>query len=187
MAKARHKAVFLDRDGTISRDVPYCSCPEDFELLPMVAEGIKLFNDYGFKVVVVTNQSGVGRGYFSETMLTRIHRKMLDELKKSGVTIDAIYYCPHRPDDNCDCRKPNPKMILQAAQALKIDLERSYIIGDSDTDIQMGDKAGCQTILINTEGMDREDACLSVKPDYITRSVFAAARLIIAAEIQGSG
>ena len=139
-----HKAVFLDRDGTIARDVPYCSRPEDFELLPGAAEAIRLLNEYGFKVVIVTNQSGIARGYFTERMLARIHDKMQKELAKQGAHVDAIYYCPHHPDDNCDCRKPKPKMVLQAAVDLDIDLNQSYVIGDSEMDIELARRAGCK-------------------------------------------
>ena len=143
-----NKAVFIDRDGTISRDVPYCSRPEDFELLPQVAEGIRLLNEHGFKVVVVTNQSGLARGYFTEEILAKIHDKMRDELAQYGAHIDAIYYCPHHPDDNCACRKPKPKMAFQAASDLNINLRLSYVIGDSDTDVEMGRRAGCKAALI---------------------------------------
>jgi len=139
-----HKAVFLDRDGTIARDVPYCSRPEDFELLPGVVEGIKLLNEHGFKVVVVTNQSGIGRGYFTERMLAEIHDKMITQLAEHGAHMDAIYYCPHHPDDNCDCRKPKPKMVFQAALDLDIDLNQSYVIGDSEMDVELARQAGCK-------------------------------------------
>ena len=139
-----HKAVFLDRDGTIARDVPYCSRPEDFELLPDAAEGIKLLNEHGFKVVIVTNQSGIARGYFTEVILARIHEKMVTELAEQGAHIDAIYYCPHHPDDNCDCRKPKPKMVIHAAQDLDIDLSQSYVIGDSEIDTELARQAGCK-------------------------------------------
>lgn len=139
-----HKAVFLDRDGTIARDVPYCSRPEDFELLPGAAEGIKLLNEHGFKVVVVTNQSGIARGYFTERMLAEIHDKMITQLAEHGAHVDAIYYCPHHPDDNCDCRKPKPKMLFQAALDLDIDLSQSYVIGDSDMDVELARRAGCK-------------------------------------------
>jgi histidinol-phosphate phosphatase family protein len=138
-----NRAVFIDRDGTIARDVPYCSRPEDFELLPGAAEGIRTLNQHGFKVIVVTNQSGIARGYFTEEMLTQIHQKMLRELAKHGAHIDAIYYCPHHPDDGCDCRKPRPKLVLQAAEELNIDLSQSYIIGDSEMDIELAKQAGC--------------------------------------------
>lgn len=139
-----HKAVFLDRDGTIARDVPYCSRPEDFELLPGVAEGIKELNKHGFKVVVITNQSGIARGYFTEEMLARIHDKMLKELAQQGAQVDAIYYCPHHPDDNCDCRKPKPEMVFEAARDLDIDLSQSYVIGDNEMDMELARRAGCR-------------------------------------------
>jgi len=139
-----HKAVFLDRDGTIARDVPYCSRPEDFELLPGAAEGIKLLNEHGFKVVVVTNQSGIARGYFTERTLAEIHDKMITQLAEHGARVDAIYYCPHHPDDNCDCRKPKPKMVFQAARDLDIDLSQSYVVGDSEMDVELARQAGCK-------------------------------------------
>jgi histidinol-phosphate phosphatase family protein len=140
-----HKAVFLDRDGTIARDVPYCSRPEDFELLPGATEGIKLLNEHGFKVVVVTNQSGIARGYFTERTLAEIHDKMITQLAEHGAHVDAIYYCPHHPDDNCDCRKPKPRMVFQAARDLDIDLSQSYVIGDSEMDVELARQAGCKT------------------------------------------
>jgi histidinol-phosphate phosphatase family protein len=139
-----HKAVFLDRDGTIARDVPYCSRPEDFELLPGAAEGIKLLNEHGFKVVIVTNQSGIARGYFTEKMLAEIHDKMITQLAEHGAHVDAIYYCPHHPDSNCDCRKPKPKMVLQAARDLDIDLSQSYVVGDSEMDVELARQADCK-------------------------------------------
>ena len=139
-----HKAAFLDRDGTIAKDIPYCSRPEDFELLPGAAEGIRLLNEHGFKVVVVTNQSGIARGYFTERMLAKIHDKMQRELAKHGAYVDAIYYCPHHPDDNCECRKPKPKMLFQAAADLAIDLSQSYAIGDSEMDAELARQAGCK-------------------------------------------
>jgi len=143
-ARSVNRAVFIDRDGTINRDVPYCSRPEDFELLPGAAEAIRLLNEHGFKVVVVTNQSGIARGYFTEEMLARIHDKMRRELARHGARVDAIYHCPHHPDDNCDCRKPKPKMVLQAAKDLDIDLSQSYVIGDDQKDIELARQAGCR-------------------------------------------
>ena len=183
MAKARNKAVFLDRDGTISRDVPYCSRPEDFELLPRVAEAIKLLNEHDFKVVVVTNQSGVGRGRFTEDMLAKIHHTMVEELAKSGAVIDAIYYCPHHPDDNCECRKPKPAMILQAARDLNIDLRQSYFVGDSDLDIGAGKRAGCLTMLIATTEK-KSDTIAEHSPDAVSPNLYEAAKWVIARSAQ---
>ena len=178
MEKKINKAVFIDRDGTIAKDVPYCSNPEHFELLPEVAEGIRRLNNHGFKVIVVTNQSGIARGYFNEDMLSRIHDKMHSELAKSDAHVDAIYYCPHHPDDNCECRKPKSKMLLQAASDLNINLEQSYVIGDNDMDIEMGKNVGCKTILIARKNKEREsDKVLC--PDYVTSSVSTAAQWII--------
>lgn len=138
-----NRAVFIDRDGTIAKDVPYCSRPEDFELLPGAAEGIKLLKENGFLVIIITNQSGIARGYFTEETLAKIHQKMQMELAQYGACVDAIYYCPHHPDDGCDCRKPKPKLVLQAARDLNIDLSQSYVIGDSEMDIELAKQAGC--------------------------------------------
>lgn len=175
-----NKAVFIDRDGTIARDVPYCSRLEDFELLPEAAEGIKLLNKHGFKIVVVTNQSGISRGYFSKETLAAIHDKMQCELAKLGARVDAIYYCPHQPDDNCECRKPKPRMVHQAASDINIDLGQSYVIGDNDMDIEMGKNVGCKTILIGDKNRQREMDKQMPCPDYTAPSVSAAARWIIA-------
>ena len=143
-----HRAVFLDRDGTINRDVPYCRRPEDFELLPTVAKGIRLLNKHGFKLVVVTNQSGIARGYFTEAMLQKIHRKMLADLALKGAFIDAIYYCPHHPDDGCSCRKPGTALFHQAETELDIDLASSYIIGDKLLDITAASGLECKAALV---------------------------------------
>lgn len=169
-----YRAVLIDRDGTINRDVPYCSRPEDFELLPMAAEGILLLKEYGFKVVVVTNQSGIARGYFSVEMLNRIHSKMCVELAAKGAAVDAIYYCPHHPDDHCRCRKPQPTMAFQAARELNLELSSSYVIGDSDTDIQMGKAAGCRSVLVSYGSKMN-----AVQPDYVALTVYDAARWIL--------
>lgn len=140
----RNRAIFIDRDDTINKDVPYCSKPEDFVLLPGVGPGIRLLREAGFKIVVVTNQSGIARGYFTHEILKSIHAKMRADLGAHNAFIDAILYCPHHPDENCDCRKPMPKMIFDAALELNIDISQSYIIGDSDKDLEMGQNAGCK-------------------------------------------
>ncbi len=137
------RAVFIDRDGTIGRDVPYCSRPEDMEILPGVAEGLKLLNERGFKVVVITNQSGIARGYFTAEMLAKIHERLIADLTRSGAHVDAIYYCPHHPDEGCECRKPHPGLLFRAASDLALDLSRSYMIGNTETDMETGRRAGC--------------------------------------------
>ncbi len=146
-----YRAVFLDRDGTIARDVHYCRRVEDFEILPRVPEAIRLLNQEGYKVVVVTNQSGIARGYFSEATLSLIHRKMITTLEQGGARIDAVYFCPHHPDEGCDCRKPSPALIIRAAADIGIALDRSYMIGDDPKDVKAGRTAGCRTVLLTAD------------------------------------
>ena len=171
-----NRAVFLDRDGTMAEDVNYCARPEDFELFPNTARAIKLLRESGFKVIVVTNQSGIARGYFTEETLAQIHEKMKEELAKEGAWVDGVYYCPHHPDDNCDCRKPKPKLVLQAAKEHDIDLKHSFVVGDLEMDIGLGKAAGCRTILIspNPGNDDRKQ----MAPDYTTVDLYHAARWI---------
>ena len=167
-----NRAVFLDRDGTMAKDVHYCSRPEDFELFPNTAKAIKLLNDHSFKVIVVTNQSGIARGYFSEEMLAQIHEKMSKELAKKGGRVDAIYYCPHHPEANCDCRKPKPKLILQAVRDFDIDLKHSFVVGDLQIDVDLGRAVGCKTILVRGRDM-------SINPDAMVSDLVAAAWQIL--------
>jgi histidinol-phosphate phosphatase family protein len=144
------RAIFLDRDGTIARDVHYCRRPQDFEILPTVPEAVRLFNANGFKVVVVTNQSGLARGFFTEETLSLIHKKMKDELAKAGARIDAIYYCSHHPNDGCSCRKPGTALFELASREMKIDLTRSFVVGDTEMDVKAGQAIGAGTVLVTT-------------------------------------
>ena len=170
-----NKAVFLDRDGTMAKDVHYCRRPEDFELFPDTAKAIKFLNERGFKVIIITNQSGIARGYFTEETLAEIHDKMKRELAKEGAYVDAIYYCPHHPDDNCECRKPKPKLVLQAVKEHNIDLKQSFVVGDLQMDIDMGKAVGCKTILIsNPPSLDSE----KTKVDATARDLLEAAQII---------
>jgi histidinol-phosphate phosphatase family protein len=172
-----YRAVFLDRDGTMNQDVPYCRRPEDFELFPNTARAIKRLNESGYKVIIITNQSGVARGYFTEETLARIHQKMRDQLAEGDAHIDGIYYCPHHPDDNCDCRKPKPKMVLQAVQEHDVDLKRSFMVGDKALDIQLGQNVGCRTVLIPSDPGETEPEPCS--PDYTAADLYQAALWII--------
>lgn len=173
-----NRAVFIDRDGTMARDVSYCCRPEDFDLFPATAKAIKLLSEHGFKVIVITNQSGVARGYFSEETLAEIHRKMETELAKEGIRVDGIYYCPHHPDDNCQCRKPKPGLVLQAAEDHDIDLERSFVIGDMPLDVAMGKAVHCRTVLIAIT----EDQCSGPSPDHVASDLYEAARWVVSQE-----
>jgi D-glycero-D-manno-heptose 1,7-bisphosphate phosphatase len=135
-------AVFLDRDGTINEEMGYINHPDRFIIFPYVAESIKIFNELDLKVIVVTNQSGVARGYFSESLVKELHLKLQEKMSHEGAKIDAIYYCPHHPKEDlgqyksdCNCRKPKPGMILKAMKEHDIDLHSSYMIGDRYKDI----------------------------------------------------
>lgn len=179
-----YKAVFVDRDGTINRDVPYCSRPEDFELLPTVAEGIRLLNEHGFKVVVVTNQSGIARGYFTEQMLTKIHQKMRDDLAKEGAFMDAVYHCPHHPEDGCECRKPNTGLFHRAAAELQLDLASSYIVGDKLLDVAAAKGLNCKIVLVPSSepeiSLVREKRFQQIGADKISSDFYTAAAWIVA-------
>jgi D-glycero-D-manno-heptose 1,7-bisphosphate phosphatase len=135
-------AVFLDRDGTINEEMGYINHPDRFIIFPYVADSIKIFNRLKMKVIVVTNQSGVARGYFTESLVIDLHEKLKKDMSEQGAKIDAIYYCPHHPKEgqgtykqNCDCRKPKTGMVLKAIREHKIDLQKSYMIGDRFKDI----------------------------------------------------
>lgn len=170
-----NKAVFLDRDGTMAENIGYCRSPEDFRLLSRTVEAVKLLNQHAFKLILITNQSGIGRGYFTEGALARIHRKMKEELAREGAYVDAIYYCPHHPDDDCDCRKPKPKLVLRAAKEHDIDLKRSFIVGDEPKDIELGRAVGCRTILVKTPPSISEE---TAKPDMVVADLYEAAQMI---------
>jgi histidinol-phosphate phosphatase family protein len=161
----------------MAKDVHYCSRPEDFELFPETANAIKLLNEHGFKVIVITNQSGIARGYFTEEMLAKIHEKMKGELAKEGAWVDAIYYCPHHPDDNCDCRKPKPTLVFQAVKDFDIDLERSFVLGDLQMDIDLGKAVGCKTLLVSNSASVGD--INSAKPDAVVPDLLEAARTIL--------
>jgi D-glycero-D-manno-heptose 1,7-bisphosphate phosphatase len=140
--------VFLDRDGTLIDDVGYISDPEDVRLVPGAAEALRALRDDGFALVVVSNQSGIGRGVTTQEQADAVHRRFLEELERAGAGIDAAYYCPHTPEDGCTCRKPLPGLILDAARELELDLERSTMVGNSDVDVAAGGAAGTRTILL---------------------------------------
>lgn len=147
-----NRGMFLDRDGVInevlSKRVKFVNKPDDFYLLKGVGEAIKAFNDMEFSVFIVTNQGGIGLGYMEEAALTAIHNKMEADLATFGAVIDAIAYCPHKPHDNCPCRKPKPHMILNLAEKYHIDIAESYVVGDRKPDIVAGKQAGTKTVLL---------------------------------------
>ena len=159
----KQKAIFLDRDGTINKYVGFLRNIDDFELLPTASEAIKQINRSGYLAIVVTNQPVIARGEVTFAELDEIHNKMETLLGKDGAYLDGIYFCPHHPDSgfegevkelkfDCDCRKPKPGMLLQAAKDFNIDLEQSYMIGDGEHDRGAGEAAGCKTKIIPTDG-----------------------------------
>ena len=135
----------------MAKDVPYCSRPEDLKLFPGVGRSIKDLNDAGYLVILVTNQSGVGRGYFSLEMLDKIHEKLRADIAEEGGRLDAVYFCPHHPDDKCACRKPQLGLIQRATQDFDIDIAGSFVIGDSEHDVEMGKRAGCRTFRVSAD------------------------------------
>ena len=172
-----NKAVFLDRDGTINVDKPDIYRVEGFELIPKAAQALKRLK--GYKIIVITNQGKIGRGICTEKDVEKLNDYMRRLLKKQGVVIDGIYYCPHHPDEGCDCRKPNTKLIKKAAEDFKIDLTKSFMVGDKTSDIKLGQNVGCRTILVKT-GSAGKDGRHEVKPDYIAEDLDEAVKWIVA-------
>ncbi len=152
----KQRAVFLDRDGTLVHPKHYPSSPADLLLYNNIGQGLRNLQLLGFRLVVITNQSGLARGYFTYADLQCMHNYLMSELEQLGVGLDAIYYCPHHPDGvspelaiRCDCRKPQPGMLLRAAADLDLDLNDSWFVGDILDDIEAGNRAGCRTILVD--------------------------------------
>ena len=151
------RAVFIDRDGTLSEEVGYINHPERFRLFPYSAQAIKHLNDNGWLAIVTTNQAGVARGYFSEEMIQTVHKALEQELTAAGARLDAIYYCAHHPSVgeppyrlDCDCRKPKPGLIRRAAGDFKIDLANSWMVGDRYSDIELARNAGVKSAFVLT-------------------------------------
>ncbi|MGL4671900.1 D-glycero-beta-D-manno-heptose 1,7-bisphosphate 7-phosphatase [Cetobacterium sp.] len=166
------KVIFLDRDGTINVEKSYLHKWEDFEFEKNVIDGLKELKKMGYEFIVVTNQSGIARGYYSEDDLKALNNEMVKELKKHDIDILECYYCPHHPEKgldqykkNCDCRKPNPGMLLEGIKKYNVDIGNSFMIGDKKSDLEAGKKAGLKSILILTGyGKNIED---DVKKEYL--------------------
>lgn len=178
------RAVFLDRDGTINVEKDYLYQVEDFEFISGAAEAIRQLNKAGFFVVVVTNQSGVARGFYTEEDVELLHRHIAAELDKIGARVDAWMYCPHHPDGRgsyslpCSCRKPLPGMFKEAARRYGLDLGRSIMIGDKVADIEAGLAAGCRTILVRT-GYGSDHERLVQPPVEIYDNLLAAVKCLL--------
>ncbi len=172
-------AVLLDRDGTINEDTGYLSNPGEVRLLEGAAKAIKRLNHASIKVVVVSNQSGVGRGYFTHSDLSAVNKRLIELLKEDGARVDGIYCCPHRPDDNCGCRKPSTGLTSKAALEHSIDLTRSYVVGDKATDVELARNAGAKAVLVLTGDGERERPGLARPADFVAKDLSEAVRWIM--------
>lgn len=184
ITSVKTKAAFIDRDGVINEERNYVHRISDFVLLPGVVEGLTLLRDAGYRLIVVTNQAGIARGYYDQVTMDRLHDHLRAQLADHGVSLDAIYFCPHHPQGTikalaieCDCRKPKPGMLLQAAKDLDIDLSASVLIGDKLSDLHAGKSAGVQSVVIVESGHEfgpeaRQEA------NAVAADLLAAARVL---------
>lgn len=170
------RAVFVDRDGVLNEEVDYLSRVEDLALIPGSAEAVRELRAAGFKVIVISNQSGVARGYFDQAALDKITAALEKE-----IAVDAIYYCVHLPDASCACRKPNPSQILKAAEKFDIDLKKSWFVGDSTVDVQTAINAGCIPLLVKTGKAGKDGHFPDAKPAQVFPDLKAAAAYILGA------
>jgi len=181
------RAVFLDRDGTIIEDVGYPHERNQIKFLPGVSQAIRRLNENGFKVIIVTNQAGVARGYFTEETVKEINKYIQESLAEEGAVIDMVYYCPHHIEGvieeyrkACHCRKPNPGMIEEAVRDFDIDVGGSFLIGDHLSDVEAGVRAGCGTVLLAREEPLSKSREIVVMPDHIAPDLFEAVKWLVA-------
>lgn len=178
----KNKAVFLDRDGTINIDKEYVHRIEDFEFIDGAIEGIRMLNENDFKVIVISNQSGIGRGYYTEKDVELLHNFINLELAKHNAHINAFYYCAHHPTEaigkfriKCNCRKPETGLFKKAIVDFNIDIKKSFLVGDKSIDIEAGNRIGLITILLRAGSHYRE----AIKYNYIADNILWATKLII--------
>ena len=170
--------VVLDRDGTLIVERHYLSNPDQVELLPGVSAGLRALLHAGFGLVIMTNQSGIGRGYFTEATLEQVHERMCQLLAMEGIGLKEIYFCPHIPEDRCRCRKPETGMVERAQQELGLDPVVSFVVGDNRPDIELGRRVGATTLLVQTGYGAQVVADPMVKPDFIVDDLIEAASVI---------
>lgn len=169
--------VLIDRDGTLNVEKHYLSDPDQLELYPGVGAALKRLQDAGFGIAVVTNQSGIARGYFDMARLEQIHDRLRALLAAQGVTVDGIYICPHGPDDDCTCRKPLPGMVEQAVAELRFDPAQAYMIGDKEVDVELGHAVGAVSFLVRTGHGAKFVA--GTKADHVVDDLAAAVAVIV--------
>ena len=179
-----NKFIFLDRDGVINEDPGYVYRIEDFAFIPGAVEGLRLLKKAGFMFMFITNQSGIGRGYYGFKDFKRFNNHVVEALEKKGIEIQKTHVCPHQPDEECDCRKPSPRSIIDAKKEFNIDLKKSYMIGDHPTDIELGKNAEVKTVYLLTGHGIKHQADLKDKPDHTADNLLKAAEWIIEDEKQ---
>lgn len=177
MAPPYARAALLDRDGTVIADRGYLDDPAGVEILPGAAEGLARMRDSGLGLAILTNQSGIGRGYFDEAQLRSVHVRMEELLEARGVRVDGIYHCPCHPDQDCDCRKPRPGLVHRARTELGFDPARSFVIGDKDSDVGLGRAVSARTFLVRS-GAATGGTVSKARPDYVVEDLVDAARRI---------
>lgn len=179
-------AIFIDKDGTLIRDIPYNTDPDKIALEPYADVALQLLSGQDYALVVISNQAGIAKGYFPESDMQQVITKVKSLLATAGVTLDGFFYCPHHPEGaiaaytlECSCRKPEPGMILKAAEILDIDLSQSWMIGDILNDVEAGNRAGCRSLLINNGNETIWELNKSRLPAYAASDLLDAARFII--------
>jgi D-glycero-D-manno-heptose 1,7-bisphosphate phosphatase len=175
----QHKAIFLDRDGTIIEDTGYPSDPHEVRFLSGAPEALAQFQRAGYLLVVVSNQSGIGRGWITENQYQEVQRCLLEKLAQQNVFVAGSYYCPHAPEVNCLCRKPRPQLLRQAACGLHIDLRRSWMIGDKWSDIEAGAAVGCRTIWLRPVSGKIAENASGIRPDYVCADWLSICRTVL--------
>jgi D-glycero-D-manno-heptose 1,7-bisphosphate phosphatase len=177
-----HKAIFMDRDGTISEEIGYMYDAALYKPFPWAGSAVRRINQSGMKAILITNQSGVGRGYFDEALVHRVHDLLTAELARSNARLDAIYYCPHHPEADCGCRKPQPGMLIRAKEELSIDLGQSWVIGDKHLDVETAYAVGAKSVLVLTGyGQDEYEKykTAELQPTYIAKNLIDAVEAIL--------
>jgi D-glycero-D-manno-heptose 1,7-bisphosphate phosphatase len=174
VASKNAPAVFIDRDGTLMRDVDYCGDPAEVALFPDATDALRKLKEHGYKIIVITNQSAIGRGLFSAETYRAVEREVLRQAGPG--LIDATYFCPHAPDEGCECRKPQPGMVLNAARDHGLDLSRSFFVGDKNSDVECGRNAGVKTVLVRTGYGKEQD---ETRADFVAEDLQEAAELIL--------
>ena len=170
----KNKAIFMDRDGVVNEELSYLSNPDDFRFIDGSIKAMKILKNLGYHLIVITNQAGIARGFFTEKKLEKIHQKMRKSLEENDITLDDIYYCPHHPNFTgpCECRKPQPGMIFAAAEKYDIILDQSYMVGDTLKDIETGYNAKIKTVLVMTGyGMEELKKIDKMKPNLICENL----------------